>query len=59
MVLIWPMLETMPNPLNPSDRASLDKMQRVIDAAHREFHMKVWIVMCPNIVAIDEHAQAT
>ena len=30
-VKIWPMLETMPDPLTPSDRASLEKHRRVID----------------------------
>lgn len=59
MVQIWPMLETMPNPLTPSDRANLAKLQRVIDMAHRDFHMKVWIVLCPNVTADNEHAGRT
>ena len=57
MVSIWPMLETMPNPLAPSDKAALDKLRRVIDAAHKEFGMKVWITLCPNIMPVDEHAR--
>jgi hypothetical protein len=57
LVSIWPMLETMPNPLAPSDKAVLDKMRHVIDAAHKEFGMKVWIVLCPNIMPVDEHAR--
>jgi hypothetical protein len=56
MVQIWPMLETMPNPLTPSDKACLAKIQKVVDIAHRDFNMKVWIVICPNIAADDEHA---
>ena len=56
LVLIWAMQETMPNPLTPSDRANLDKIRRVIDAAHRDFHMKVWISQCPNVAAIDAAA---
>ena len=56
MVQIWPMIETMPNPLTPSDKASLAKLQKVIDMAHHDFNMKVWIVLCPNMAADDEHA---
>ena len=56
LVLIWPMLETMPNPPTPSDRANLEKIRRVIDAAHHEFHMTVWIAQCPNVAAIDAAA---
>ena len=56
MVQIWPMLETMPNPPTPSDKAALAKTQQVIDIAHRDFNMKVWIVLCPNVAADNEHA---
>jgi hypothetical protein len=57
LVSIWPLLETMPDPLTPSDRAKLDQHRRVIDMAHREFGMKVWIVLCPNIVSNDGYAR--
>jgi hypothetical protein len=56
LVLIWPVLETMPNPPTPSDRANLEKIRRVIDAAHHDFHMRVWIAQCPNVAAIDAAA---
>jgi hypothetical protein len=56
LVLIWPVQETMPNPPTPSDRANLDKIRRVIEAAHHDFHMKVWIAQCPNVAAIDAAA---
>src|SRR5690606_34709638 len=36
-VLIWPVLETMPNPLTESDKANLEKIARVIDIAHRDY----------------------
>jgi hypothetical protein len=58
-ILIWPMLETMPDPLTPSDRASLEKHARVIDMLHDEFGMRVMIVLCPNIVANDRASRAT
>jgi hypothetical protein len=56
MVMIWPMLETMPIPLTASDQACLEKIRQVIDMAHHDFHMKVWIALCPNVSADDEHA---
>jgi hypothetical protein len=50
-VLIWPMLETMPEPLTPSDEASLAKIGKVIDMLHREQGMRAYVVLCPNIIA--------
>lgn len=58
-LMIWPMLETMPEPLTPSDRASLEKHARVIDMLHHELGMRVFIVLCPNIIANGEAAKAT
>ena len=48
-VLIWPVLETMPDPLTPSDRENLDKIAKVIDMLHHEFAMRAYIVLCPNV----------
>jgi len=53
------MLETMPDPLTPSDRASLEKHARVIDMLHNELGMHVMIVLCPNIIANAQAAEAT
>ena len=58
-IMIWPMLETMPEPLTASDRASLEKHARVIDMLHRELGMRVFIVLCPNIIANKRAADAT
>jgi hypothetical protein len=55
-VLIWPVMETMPNPLTPSDVASLEKIANVIDIAHREFGMKAFLTLSPNANAKDEEA---
>ena len=57
--LIWPMLEIMPDPLTPSDRASLSKLGKVIDMLHSEFGMRVYIVICPNIKARKDAPKAT
>ena len=48
-ILIWPMLEIMPDPLTPSDEANLAKIAKVIDMAHTEFKMRAYIVLCPNV----------
>jgi hypothetical protein len=56
-MLIWPVLETMPDPLTASDKASLRKMNRVIDMLHHEFAMRAYIVLCPNIMAKNEQAR--
>jgi len=48
-ILIWPMLEIMPEPLTPSDEANITKIAKVIDMAHNEFKMKAYIVLCPNV----------
>jgi hypothetical protein len=56
-ILIWPMLETMPNPLTPSDEAQIVKIASVIDMAHKDFNMNVSIVLCPNVAAKNEEAR--
>ena len=55
-VLIWPVLETMPEPLTPSDAANLRKIERVIEMLHHEFDMRVYIALCPNVIANDKAA---
>ena len=55
-MMIWPVLETMPSPLTPSDNANLKKISAVIDMLHREFGMRVWVALCPNVVANNAEA---
>lgn len=55
-IMIWPMLETMPDPLTPSDVENIEKIARVIDMAHREFDMKVFLTLSPNAVARNDEA---
>jgi hypothetical protein len=59
MVMIWPVLETMPDPLTPSDAAELDKISQVIDILHREFEMQAYVALCPNVGARNEEATKT
>lgn len=56
-VLIWPVLETMPNPLTQSDRENLEKLRKVIDFAHDKLDMRVLITLCPNVIAKNEEAR--
>lgn len=59
-VLFWPLVETMPKELTPSDRAHLDKISQVIDFAQQNLKMRFYLVLCPNIIADDAVAiQAT
>ncbi len=59
-VMVWGMLETIPEPMTPSDRAYLNKLGKVIEMLHRDFEMQVYLVLCPNIRADNvEAAKAT
>jgi len=50
-VLIWPVLETMPEPLTESDQENIDKIAAVIEMLHGKFGMKAYIVIAPNVAA--------
>jgi hypothetical protein len=49
-ISIWPALETMPDPLLPSDRAQIENTAAVVDLLHREFDFRVYVTICPNVV---------
>ena len=55
-LMIWPLLETTPSPLTPSDRANLEKIAQVIYMLHHDFKMRVWLALCPNVAANDKEA---
>jgi len=57
LLQIWPMVDSMPLPLTASDKAHLAKMRQVIDLAHREFGMTVWVVLCANTLGNKEAAK--
>lgn len=56
MILVWPMLEIIPDPPTPSDIVGLQKMSQVIDMLHDEFGMRVWLALCPNVIPDDAAA---
>ena len=56
-VLIWPVLETMPDPPTASDIAQLEKIGKVIDLLHSEFKMAVYITLGPNTIGSAKAAQ--
>jgi hypothetical protein len=55
-IMLWPMLEIMPQPLTPSDEASLKKDARVIDMLHHELNMRVMMVLTANVIPDDKVA---
>jgi hypothetical protein len=55
-LVIWPLLETMPDPLTPSDQANLEKISKVIDVLHDELGIQVFLTLCPNIVGNNQEA---
>ncbi len=57
-LMIWPLLETMPDPLTLSDQANLVKIAQVIDMLHNELHMRAYLVLCPNIMANEQAKNA-
>ncbi len=58
-LMFWPMLDSMPDPLTPSDVAHLEKMRAVIDLLHDEFGMRVFVTMGPNVRGNAEAAHYT
>lgn len=56
VLIIWPALEIMPEPLTPSDRANIEKTARVIDILHQEFGMRVLVTICPNFAVNNSEA---
>jgi hypothetical protein len=57
-MMVWPMLDSMPDPPTPSDIAHLEKMRDVIDMLH-DLGMAVFITMGPNVRGNAEAAQYT
>lgn len=56
-ILFWPILEIIPDPPTPSDVASLEKHGRVVEMLQRDFGMRVYIALCPNVVPDDAEAR--
>lgn len=56
LIMIWPMLEIIPDPLTKSDIAHLEKMRQVIDLLHSDFGMDVIITLGANVIG-NEHAR--
>lgn len=59
MVMIWPLLDSMPPVPTPSDRAFLHTIARAIDLAHDRFGMRVAITVCPNTIGNEAAAAHT
>jgi hypothetical protein len=55
-VLIWPMLETIPDPPTPSDEEMLTKISAVIGYAEEQLNLRVYLTLCPNVAAHNDEA---
>ncbi len=54
-IVLWPQLDCMPGEPNPSDRAYLAKIGRVIDRAHHRYGMRFMLTAAPNTIG-NQHA---
>jgi hypothetical protein len=46
----------MPEPLTPSDHAQISTIAAVIGILHRDFGFRVFLTLCPNLVANEKVA---
>jgi len=53
-IMLWPMNETMPDPLTPSDKAFLARIEQVIRMLHDEAGFEAWVCLGPNTVGNDK-----
>ena len=56
-IIIWPAIEIMPDPLTPSDQAHLETTAQVVAMLRREFGLRVYITLCPNVVPYQQVAE--
>jgi hypothetical protein len=54
-IMIWPMLEIMPDPLTESDQESIARIAAVIDMLHG-LSMRAYVVLTPNVAPRDVEA---
>jgi len=55
-VMIWPVLEIVPDPPTESDRANIEKIAKVIDILHQDYGMRVLLTIAPNVAAKNAEA---
>lgn len=55
LMMIWPIADTVPLPMTPSDEAFLGKIHAVIDMLHQELDFYVVVCLSPNTIG-NEHA---
>lgn len=58
-IMIWPVFETIPDPLTESDKVHLQKIHDVIDMLHHDFGMQAFITMGPNTIGNERAAEYT
>lgn len=55
LVMFWPLTEAMPAPLSMEDRAELQRMRGLVEAAHAR-GLEFWLTFCANATAQPEIA---
>jgi len=59
MIMVWPLLDSMPPEPTASDRDFLATLGRMIDLAHDRYGMKVVVTACPNTIGNEKSAAYT
>ena len=54
LLYMLPMMEIMPVPLSPEDEAYLQEVRRIIEYAHQQRGVKVWLMTSANRVAVSD-----
>jgi hypothetical protein len=54
LLYMLPMMEIMPVPLSAEDEAYLQEVRRIIDYAHKQRGVKVWLMTSANRVAVSD-----
>jgi hypothetical protein len=58
LVMFWPHMDMLAPPLTPAERDRLADLREVIDYAHRERNIKVWLIEAPNVLLDSKEAKA-
>lgn len=58
LVMFWPHMDMLAPPLTPAEHDRLADLREVIDYAHRERNIKVWLIEAPNVMLDSKEAKA-
>lgn len=58
LVMFWPHMDMLAPPLTPAEHDRLADLREVIDYAHRERNIKVWLIEAPNVLLDSKEAKS-